>query len=375
MTTMKFTCEKAILNEAIGKALRAVSSKSTISALEGILFEAKSRLSLTGYDLEIGIRTVCDADIIERGSVILNAQLIASIVRKLPDNIVTISTDEETFYTTISCGSAVFNLLGQDPGTYPEVPTVFGEKSAMIPQNILKSMIQGTIFAVSDNENKPIITGCLFKIIGNTLTVVALDNYRLAIRKENVTRKEGQEDMSFVVPGKTLREVERFLDESDEIVNISLSRRHITYEMKGTVLTSRLLEGEYINYDSAIPKEYTQKFTVKTDEMISSLDRVSLVVSEKLKSSIRCSFSSDLVKLSCTTAIGKAYDECAICMTEGNGLEIGFNSRYLLDALRACKEEEVICTLNTPLTPCLIHPTEGDKFLYMVLPVRIKAGE
>lgn len=371
---MKFSCEKAILNEAIGKALRAVSTKSTISALEGILFEADTRLTLTGFDLEIGIRTIADADIIEKGGVILNAQLVSSIVRKLPDNIITIESDEK-FFTTISCGPSVFNLIGQNPAEFPELPTVLREKGAKIPQNILKSMIQGTIFAVSDNENKPIITGCLFKMIENTLTVVALDNYRMAIRREEVVRADSAENMNFVVPGKTLREVERFLEESDETVNLSLSRRHITFEMNDTVLTSRLLEGEFLNYEGAIPKASSLKLTVKTDELISSLDRVSLIINEKLKNYVRCSFGSDLLKLDCTTAVGRAYDECAISITEGNGLDIGFNSRYLLEALRACREEEVICSLNTPLTPCVITPIEGDKFLHMILPVRLKTGE
>ena len=371
---MKFSCEKAILNDAIGKTLRAVSTKSNITALEGILFDANNRLTLTGFDLEIGIRTICDADIIEKGGVILNAQLISSIVRKLPDNIITISTDEN-HYATISCGPSVFHLIGQNPAEYPELPTVLREKGAGIPQNILKSMIQGTIFAVSDNENKPIITGCLFKIVGNILTVVALDNYRMAIRREEIVRKETEDALSFVVPGKTLREVERFLDESDEIVNLSLSRRHITFEMGGTVLTSRLLEGEYINYEGAIPKPTTMKLTVKTDEIISALDRVSLIINEKLRNYVKCSFAGNLLKLDCTTAVGYAHDECAINITEGSDISIGFNSRYLLDALRACREEEVLCTLNTPLTPCIIRPVEGDKFLHMILPVRLKTGE
>jgi len=371
---MKFSCEKAILNEAIGKALRAVSSKSTISALEGILFLAEKQLTLTGFDLEIGIRTHTEADIIERGGVILNARLISDIVRKLPDNIITVTCDEN-FHTTVSCGPSVFNLLGQDPASFPELPTIVREKGAVIPQNLLKSMIQGTIFSVSDNEARPIITGCLFKVIGSMLTVVALDNYRLAIRRNEIVRADDSETLNFVVPGKTLREVERFLGETDEPVNLSLSRRHITFEMGDTILTSRLLEGEYINYESALPKVTSLWVKAKTDDLITSLDRVSLMINEKMRNYVRCSFTSDLLKLECTTAIGKAYDECGIEIVDGGNLDIGFNARYLLDALRACKEDEVMIELNSALTPCLIKPVEGDKFLYMVLPVRLKAGE
>ena len=371
---MKFSCEKELLNEGISKALRAVSTKSTILALEGILFEADTHVTLTGFDLEIGVQTNVEADVLEKGSIILNARLIADIVRKLPDDIITIESNDQ-FLTTISCGASIFNLLGINPSDFPELPTVTRERGTILPQNVLKSMIQGTIFSVADNENKPIITGCLFKITEETLTVVALDNYRMAIRRTDVTRAETTEQMTFVVPGKTLREVERFLEEDEQPVNLSLSRRHITFEMGNTILTSRLLEGEFLNYENAIPKTTATKLKVKTDDFITSLDRVSLMINEKLKNYVKCSFTHDLLKLDCTTALGKAYDECPIQITEGEGLEIGFNSRYLLEALRACKEQEVQCALNTPLTPCVITPLEGDDFLYLILPVRLKTNE
>ncbi len=368
---MKFSCEKAILNEAISRALRAVSTKSTVSALEGILFHATTALNLTGFDLEIAIRTVAEANIIERGAVILNARLIADIVRKLPDNIVTVETDER-FVATITCGPSRFTLNGLDPAQYPELPTVLREKGAVLPQNILKSMINGTIFSVSDNEAKPIITGCRFSIEGKTLTVTALDNYRLAVRREEISREDESDKLLFVVPGKTLREVERFLDENEESnVNLSLSRRHISFEMGETTLTSRLLEGEFVNYESIIPSESKLTVQANTNELIDSLDRVSLIINEKLKNYVKCDIKSDILKLSCQTAIGTSYDECSVKL-DGEPLCIGFNSRYLLDALRACRDEEVVLSMSTDVSPCVITPLAGDKFLYLILPVRMR---
>ncbi len=368
---MKFSCEKAILNEAISRALRAVSTKSTVSALEGILFHATTALNLTGFDLEIAIRTVAEANVIERGAVILNARLIADIVRKLPDNIVTVETDER-FVATITCGPSRFTLNGTDPAQYPELPTVLKEKGAVLPQNILKSMINGTIFSVSDNEAKPIITGCRFSIEEKTLTVTALDNYRLAVRREEISREDEGERLLFVVPGKTLREVERFLDENEgSNVNLSLSRRHISFEMGETTLTSRLLEGEFVNYESIIPNESKLTVQANTNELIDSLDRVSLIINEKLKNYVKCDIKSDIMKLSCQTAIGTSYDECSVKL-DGEPLCIGFNSRYLLDALRACRDEEVVLSMSTDVSPCVITPLAGDKFLYLILPVRMR---
>jgi DNA polymerase-3 subunit beta len=368
---MKFRCEKSVIVEMVNAALHAITAKSTIPALEGILIEANEQLILTGFDLEVGIRCKNYAEILERGTVVINGRLLSDIIRKLPDDIVTISCDEK-LYVTISCGVSVFNLVGMSPSDYPELPAVQKERYTTLPQNTLKKIIQGTIFSASENDSRPIITGCLFKITGEELVVVALDSFRLAMRTEHVERGDSTKNLNFVVPAKALREVDRFLSDSDDNINISISRRNICFEFGNTVLTSRLLEGEFLNYQNAIPDSSTKILQAKTADLITALERVSLITNEKLKNFVKCEFSDDKLILTCTTALGQAYDECRVHNLTGSDLTIGFNSRYLLDSLRACRDEEVRLELNTPNSPCIIKPVEGEAFLYLILPVRLK---
>ena len=370
---MEFTCEKSLLSSAIITASRAVSSKSSIPALEGVLIEAGERLSLTGYDLEIGIRTQLDATIAETGSIVLNARIFGDIVRKLPDDMVNVSADEKMM-VTISCGLSKFNIVGTAAEDFPEMPRVEKLKSFSLAQQTVKNMINMTVFAVSTNENKPVHTGSLFEVSQEELTMVAVDGYRMALCREKIERGSDSETLSFVVPGKALREAEKISQESDEPVTLFLGSMHILFEFEDTVLISRLLEGEFLNYKSAIQKDYKAKIKVDARDLITSVERVSLVISEKLKNPVRCVFEQNVVKLSCTAAIGRSYDECR---TEGNGqqIEIGFNNRYLLDALKAVPDDEVMIELTSGVAPCNILPAEGDRYLYMVLPVRLRPSD
>ena len=251
----------------INSAMHAVTTKSTIPALEGILIVADEKLSLTGFDLEVGINTTSEAYIEEKGRIVINGRLLSDIIRKLPDNIITVSVNEK-LYVTITCGVSVFNLIGISPNDYPELPQVPQERYTTLPQNTLKRIIQGTIFSASENDSRPIITGCLFKITGEELIVVALDSYRLAMRADTVKRENSTKNLSFVVPAKALREVDRFLEDSDDNINISISSRHIQFAFGNTILVARLLEGEFLNYSNAIPKTSAHRFKVKTAEMI-----------------------------------------------------------------------------------------------------------
>ena len=346
---MKFSCEKALLQTAISTTSRAVSPKSSIPALEGILLEAGSDLRLTGYNLETGIRTIVPADIREEGTLVLGARLFGEIVRKLPDDIVTFQS--ENYMVNIKCGMSEFNILGTDPEEFPELPTVEYQNSLILPQSRLKAMISQTLFAVSDNESRPIHTGSLFEVDSNGLTIVSVDGYRLALRHEAIDKKEGTETFSFVVPGAALSEVEKICSDVDEPASVTQGARHVMFKVGDTMLVSRRLEGEFLAYRQAIPRNNTIHVEGDTRALLSSIDRVSLIISDKLKSPLRCVFDSNLLKISTKTAIGDAYDECPLS-GDGGGLEIGFNNKYLMDAL------------------------EGEEnFLYMVLPVRLKAGE
>lgn len=370
---MKFSCEKALLQAAISTTSRAVSPKSSIPALEGILLEAGSDLRLTGYNLETGIRTIVPADIREEGTLVLGARLFGEIVRKLPDDIITFQS--ENYMVNIKCGMSEFNILGTDPEEFPELPTVEYQNSLILPQSRLKAMISQTLFAVSDNESRPIHTGSLFEVDSNGLTIVSVDGYRLALRHEAIDKKEGAETFSFVVPGAALSEVEKICSDVDEPASVTQGARHVMFKVGDTMLVSRRLEGEFLAYRQAIPRNNTIHVEGETRALLSSIDRVSLIISDKLKSPLRCVFDSNLLKISTKTAIGDAYDECPLS-GDGGGLEIGFNNKYLMDALKAAPADKVRLELTTGVSPCVILPTEGEEnFLYMVLPVRLKAGE
>ena len=370
---MKFSCEKALLQAAISTTSRAVSPKSSIPALEGILLEAGNDLRLTGYNLETGIRTIVPADIREEGTLVLGARLFGEIVRKLPDDIVTFQS--ENYMVNIKCGMSEFNILGTDPEEFPELPTVEYQNSLILPQSRLKAMISQTLFAVSDNESRPIHTGSLFEVDSNGLTIVSVDGYRLALRHEAIDKKEGAETFSFVVPGAALSEVEKICSDVDEPASVTQGARHVMFKVGDTMLVSRRLEGEFLAYRQAIPRNNTIHVEGETRALLSSIDRVSLIISDKLKSPLRCVFDSNLLKISTKTAIGDAYEECPLS-GDGGGLEIGFNNKYLMDALKAAPADKVRLELTTGVSPCVILPTEGEEnFLYMVLPVRLKAGE
>lgn len=370
---MRFSCEKSTLLDAINTTSRAVSGKSAIALLEGLLICAEEQLTLTGYDLSMGIRSAIDAEIIEKGSIVLNAKLLGDIIRKLPDDTIYLETNDKLM-TTIKCGRSVFNLIASPADDFPQMPEVSQHCSMILPENKLKNMISRTIFAVSDNESKPIHTGCLFEIETQQLNVVAVDGYRMSVRRE-ILETPSNNPMKFVVPGFALREIERILSDNDTPVSIYPDEKHILFTIGNTVLITRLIDGEFLNYRAAIPNDAEYQIKINVKNFITCVERVSLIVSEKLKNPIRLNFEGDMLRMSCITAIGKSYDECQYSGNIEN-LEIGFNNRYLLDALRACMdEEEVILSLKGALNPITITKPDANTFTYLVLPVRLKAAE
>ena len=368
---MKFSCEKYLLQSACGIASRAAASKSPIPALEGLLLQAKDRLTVTGYDLKKGIYTQLEAEVKEQGSVVVGARLFGEMIRRLPDGIVTISTDINN-NVNVKCGKSEFNFMGISPEDYPEMPVVDGVNNIALPQKILGSMINQTIFAVADNDMRPIYTGTLFDIEGEELTLVAVDGYRLAKRSEKLESAK-MENCSFVVPGSALADIERICGDSEELVKISVGAKHISFSIGETVVVSRRLEGEFLNYKKSIPESF--KYTVKVDrgEFMSAIDRVALIVSERNTSPVRMSFNDGNIDCLCVTPIGRAEDVCT-CEGSGEGLQIGFNDRYLKDALKAAAKEELNVCLNSASSPCIITAADGsENFTYMILPVRLHA--
>lgn len=370
---MKFSCEKALLQNAISISSRAVAQKSSIPALEGLLLHADTQVTISGYNMQTGIRTKVSADVSAEGDIVLNARLFGDIIRKMPDDVVTFFADEhQTVH--LSCGDADFDICGLSAADYPELPEVEDENGVSIQQKVLRAMIDETSFAVSTNESRPVHTGSLFEISDTGLTMVSVDGFRLAIRKEPLEKMDGGA-FSFVAPGSALNEVEKICEETDELASITLGKRHILFQVGDKELICRRLEGEFLDYKNAVPRKNPITLIADTKALIESIDRVSVVISEKLKSPVRCVFDHDKVLLSAKTGNGEAKDVCRVS-GDGGGLEIGFNNRYLMEALRYAPADAVRLELNTGVSPAILVPVDGtDNFLYMVLPVRLKAAE
>lgn len=369
-----FSCEKALIQSAIAITSRAVSSKTTIPALEGLLLHGENdSLTVSGYNMQTGIRTSVSANIVETGEIVINAKFLGDIIRRMPDDVITFSANDRCS-VRLSCGEVSYDdIVGLSAADFPDLPEVEDNFSITLPRKTLKAMIEETAFAVSTNESRPVHTGALFEAGDMQLTMAAVDGFRLAVRKEPLTRIDGG-SFSFVAPGPALNEVKTICGDSDEPVEITLGERHILFNAGETQLICRRLEGEFLDYRNAIPRKNPIAVTVETKALISSIDRVSVVINDKMKSPVRCVFEQDRVTLSARTGNGAAKDVCGIS-GDGGGLEIGFNNRYLMDALRYAPADAVKIELNTGVSPAVIVPVEGEEnFLYMVLPVRLKGG-
>lgn len=368
---MKFSCEKVLLQSAVNVASRAVAAKSSIPALEGVLLQARpDGLTVSGYNMNTGIRTALEADVTETGDLVLSARLFGEIIRRLPDDVVVFSSDA-SLNVTLTCGDAAYNISALSAEDYPELPEVEDQYAVTIEQNKLRAMIGETAFAVSTDEVRPIHTGSLFEIGEDTLTVVSVDGFRLALRREHLEQKITGA-FHFVAPGAALGEVAKICQDTDDAITITLGNRHLLFDAGATQLICRRLEGDFLDYKTAIPRKNPISIVADTKALMDSIDRVSVVISDKQKSPVRCVFGADQVSFSAKTATGEAKDVCRVS-GDGGGLEIGFNNRYLLDALKYAPADVVKVELNTGISPCIITPVEGEEsFLYMVLPVRLK---
>jgi len=366
---MKFSCEKHLLQAAVGTASRAAAAKSPIPSLEGILIEAGENVKFTGYDLKEGIYTSIPADVVTPGAAVLGAKLLGDIVRSLPDGVVTISIEKGTL-ANISCGKSEFSIMGTAAADYPEIQGVEEGFTFSLPQKTLRSMIDQTIFAISGNESRPVYTGSLFEIENDTLCVISVDGYRLAMRREKLDA-DG-ETTGFIVPGAALSDVEKICADTDDPVVITVGQKQIRFSFEETVLISRRLEGEFLNYKKAVPTNFNTFAVAERADFQRVVERVSLIIDDKIKSPLRCAFSLDSVELLCVTSLGRAEDSVSVTGS-GDPLEIGFNNRYLLDAVKAAPSEKLKICLGSATSPCVIVPEddEDDSFLFMILPVRL----
>lgn len=366
---MNIVCDKALLSSAIDGVSKAVTLRSSIPALEGILLKAEGfQLTLTGYDLEMGITTTIEANVRQAGEIVLSAKLLGDMVRRLPSGEVSIYTNESG-NATIKGGVAEFDILAMSASDYPDLPTPGADHTLTIKADMLRGMIEKTLYAVSQDDKKPAHTGELFAIEEDKLTVVALDGYRLAIVERPV---QAEKHIRIIIPSKTLTEVNKLLGDDEDDVRISANRRFVVFNSGNYTILSRLIEGEFLNYANVIPNGCKTRVVLETRDFIDTIERASLIITERLKNPLRILFdASGKVTVRCQTNLGKVVDEFS-AQVEGDPVEIGFNNRYLLDALRNARCEKVVLELSGPLSPVKILPEEGEDFIYLVLPVRFK---
>lgn len=364
---MKLICDRALLANAIAGVSKAVTQRSSIPVLEGILMKAEGfSLTLTGYDLEMGITTTIEANVLEPGDAVLPAKLLGDMVRRLPSDEVEINA-QDSGATTIKGGITEFDIMGLNPGDFPDLPNPGADRTLDMDTADLQEMVDTTLFAVSTDDKKPAHTGALFSITPEKLTVVALDGYRLAIIEKPV---QATKEIDIIIPAKTLSEVVKLFGEADEVVHISANRRFVVFATQSYTVISRLIEGEFLDYRRVIPEGYKTRVTVDVRDFATTIERASLIITERLKNPLRVMFD-DHITVRCQTTLGKVVDELP-AQVEGDPVEIGFNNRYLLDALRYSRCDKLVFELSGPLSPVKVLPKDGGDFLFLVLPVRFK---
>lgn len=379
---MKVSFEKNILSDAIAPLMGAVSNKNTIAAVEGILITTNGddACTLISFDLEKGFRIKISAKVEEPGSYIINGGRLSQIVKTMPEGELKITVDNKLM-VKISSGRSEFELSAMEGSDFPTMPEFKSNIKFTVSQGIFRSMITKTAFAVAQNETRAVLNGAFFSFSGNSIKVVACDGNRLAVREQkceiNSVTEEAPE-AKFILPGKTLNELLRLFKDDNETVTVTLTRRNAVFEMDGLLFFSRIIDGDYLDYNKFIPSSSKIHAAVETEKFIRSLERAFLVSEDRTlgqtKSYVKCTFNENILKISSVSANGRVYDEIPVNGVESD-IEIGFNCRYLLEALRACGTERVLCEMNTPLSCMVIKPSDSyadDKFLYLVLPIRMK---
>nr|WP_106789365.1 DNA polymerase III subunit beta [Massilistercora timonensis] len=367
---MKIICTKSNLAKGVSIVSKAVPSKTTMPILECILIDATTDIiRLTANDMELGIQTEIEGEILDRGMIAIDARIFSEIVRKLPDNDIVIETDDN-LQTTIVCEKAKFDIAGKPGEEFSYLPVIEKEDSIEISQFTLKEMIRQTIFSISDSESNKMMTGELFEIKDNVLRVISLDGHRISIRKMEL--KNEVSDKKLIVPGKTLIEISKILSgEVESLVNISYTNNHIVFEFDKTIVVSRLIEGEYFKIDQMLSSDYETKLKINKKELLNCIDRATLLIKEGDKKPIIINIQDGVMELKIKSQIGSMNEEIEI-EKEGKDLLIGFNPKFLIDALRVIDDEEVTLYLMNAKAPCFIRDDE-ESYIYLILPVNFNA--
>ncbi len=363
---MHIICDKSKLIEGMNIVMKAIPGKTTMMILECVVIEVKdNQIKLIANDLQLGIETLIDGEIKQEGSVAVGAKVFFEIIRKLPSDNVSITVDEE-YHMNISCGKAKFNIMAKATDEFPYLPNIVKDKNVNISQFTLKDIIRQTVFSISDNENAKVMTGELFEIHDSELKVVSLDGHRISIRK--VKLNQSYDDVSVIIPGKTLIEISKIINGGmDDEVSIFFTDKHVLFEFEDTIVLSRLIEGEYYKIDKMLSTDYETKVTVNKRKMLECIDRSTLLLKESDKKPVIIDVQDDYMKFAMNSAIG-SMDEDIDASKEGKDILIGFNPRFLMDALRVIDEDEITMYMINPKAPCFIRDQE-ETYIYLILPV------
>ena len=363
---MHIICDKSKLIEGMNIVMKAIPGKTTMMILECVVIEVKdNQIKLIANDLQLGIETLIDGEIKQEGSVAVGAKVFFEIIRKLPSDNVSITVDED-YHMNISCGKAKFNIMAKATDEFPYLPNIVKDKNVNISQFTLKDIIRQTVFSISDNENAKVMTGELFEIHDSELKVVSLDGHRISIRK--VKLNQSYDDVSVIIPGKTLIEISKIINGGmDDEVSIFFTDKHVLFEFEDTIVLSRLIEGEYYKIDKMLSTDYETKVTVNKREMLECIDRSTLLLKESDKKPVIIDIKDDSMGFNMNSSIGSMNEEIS-AIKEGKDILIGFNPRFLMDALRVIDDEEVDLYMVNPKAPCFIKNVE-ESYIYLILPV------
>lgn len=366
INNMKIVCNKTDLLKGVNIALRAVPVRTTMSILECILIDASEEdIKLIANDMELGIETKVTGNIIENGKIALDARFLSEIIRKLPDSEVVIETHAD-LSAVITCEKAVFNISGRDGNDFSYLPFIEKEKTIKISQFTLKEIIRQTIFSIGDSETNKVMSGELFEIENNGLRLVSLDRYRVSIR--NVELDNSYDNIRIIVPGKSLNEISKILTgEADSFVNVSFSKNHALFEFDDTIIVSRLIEGEFLKINQMLSQDYSTKVTVNKKIILDCIDRATLFVKEGNKKPVIFDITNNILKININSTVGNMDEEIDI-EQEGNDIKIGFDPKFLIDALRVIDDETITFYFMNANAPCSIKD-ENNKYIYLILPV------
>ena len=372
---MKIIFEKDKMIKALNSVTKAVATKTTMPILEGILIQTNNdNIKLTCYDKELGIEYIIkENNVVEQGSIVVNAIMFSEIIRKLPDTNITISINDNNLLV-IECEGSVYKLATMNPDDFPQLPEINVENSIELEQNTLKDMIRKTIFAISTEENRPVFTGCLFEVKNNKLNVVAVDGFRLAWKSKILNTKTN--DFEAVIPGRTLQEINKILIDSFDLIKLGIAKNQALFEIENCKIVTRLLDGEFLKYSEVIPKKWETRVRVNKNLISNCFERISLISSSSMEKEkrypVKLNVEVGKIKISCTNQTGDAKEEI-FTTTEGQDLEAGFNPKFFLDVFRNIDDEEVYIDFGTSISPSVIRSIEDDgDYQYMILPVRLK---